>query len=157
MNACVVKMESKGGITLSLKIVVTFCGKWGDNNLQITLNGPLVMFYFLTLVMVMTVCFLDFTKSNLKEGGRKGGEGEESVSDSPPTPFTFLVTLGKLQYPFGPDLLIYKMGIMLPFSQNFHANYEILHITAIDKDIKHFINFEKNNSIILISNAILEL
>ena len=49
------------------------------------------------------------------------------------------------------------MGTMLPSSQNFHDDYEILHVTTIDKDIKRFIHFEENNSVILISNAIMEL
>ena len=64
-----------------------------------TLNGPLVMFYFLTLVMVMTLCFLDFTESNLKEGGQKGREGEESVSDSPP-PIHFFGDLRQIAISF---------------------------------------------------------
>ena len=49
------------------------------------------------------------------------------------------------------------MEIVSPSLQNFHENYEILHIKALCKNIKHLIKFEEKNSIKILSNAILEL
>lgn len=46
---------------------------------------------------------------------------------------------------------------MLPSSQNFPEDYEILHVKALYKDMKHLRNFEGKNSSIVTSNAILEL